>query len=247
MRLNISAVERINMNYFNEYGLTGPVDPTSENGELFLVQYLFLLDMHRMSPDNEAITCMLKLLDATEVEPGLFHRNPYLTTRTTSNDNLTAIMAFSKHYNTEHKYRVATYLIKHFGTYDNTRGSSKQLSRLLPFNPGNFFIWLTSAGYTKSALIFLPFYFTNLIIACNKPYEDTSTKLLHWVGLYPLKTSQNWLMKHINKYYEAKMTKMYGSGYISNLMDIYHGGQDGDFPINKIIPVPRGNPNAAEL
>lgn len=213
------------------YGLVTDNDPTSENGQLFLAQLILLRDAAKVEPS--VLTSFLKFqLQNSKVEKGLYNRNSELLDRTTSHDNLSGIFSWSFLTKTEHRFEIWNYLLKHLGTYDNTKGKSKQLSRFLPFNPSNFFIWgLCAESYIY--LLFLPFYLISLIIACNKPKEDTSGKILAWVEMYPHR--EHWLVKHLFNYYIKKMTKMYSVWYVTDLMKIYHGGNSPDFPINKLL------------
>lgn len=211
------------------YGLVTDNDPTTENGQLFL-QQLMLLDPY----NQELIDTMNTQLLYSKVDVGLYHRNPQLTNKILSNDNLSGIFSYSVTNNTQERFEIWNHLLKHLGTYDNTQGKSKQLSRFLPYNPSNFFIWGLSAE-SNIYLAFLPFYIINLVLACNKPIEDTSGKILYWVEMSPHK--DHWLVKRFWRYYERKMIAQYGVGYIKQLMKRYHGGNSPEFPINKILGV----------
>jgi hypothetical protein len=224
------------MDYLSErYGLITDNDTETENGQLFLAEYQLLLDYKKGSEINKmsAFITMLEQLRNSYVEEGLYHRNPDLINRRImSHDNLSGIMAWSKYNNTTHRFEIWDYLLKHLGTYDNSKGKSKQLSRFLPFNPSNFFIWGLCAE-SKIYLLFLPFFLINLILTCNKPPGNTSGKILAWVEMYSLR--DHFIVKHIFKYYETKMRQQYGTDYIEALMKIYHGSNSKDFPINKIL------------
>lgn len=231
------------------YGLVTDHDPTSENGQLFLTQ-LIMLD------NTNALVCnqiMLDQLLASKVERGLYHRNPDLTARTMSHDNLTAIFTYSYLNNTSHRFEIWNYLLKHLGTYDNTKNKSTQLSRFLPFNPANFFIWGLCAK-SNIYLLFLPFYVLSLILSCNTDRNETSGKILNWIKLKPHK--DHWIVKHLFRYYEQKMYDQYvrkfwveevaiqagflpkvETSYIRELMKIYHGGNSKEFPINKLLGI----------
>jgi hypothetical protein len=200
-----------------QYGLTFENDLTSENGQLFLSEHLLL------DPNILYFNVWLKQLDSSYVKEGLYNRNPKLTERTMSHDNLSGIFSISYVYGTDHRFSIWNYLLKHFGTYDNTLGKSKQFSRFLPFNISNFFIWGKCAE-SKIYMLFLPFYIINLILTCNKPKEDTSSKLLYWIELLPHKN--HFICKHLYKYFEKKMICQYGIQYISALQHIYFKGLD---------------------
>lgn len=226
------------MEYFSEiYGLVTDNDPKTENGQLFLTEYIFLL--HKIIGSKDSLVgpkCdMLVQLRNSKVEEGLYHRNPLLTKRTMSHDNLSGIFAYSKFFETNHRKEIWSYLLKHFGTYDNTKGRSPQFSKYLPFNPGNFFIWGLCAD-SLLAYLFLPLFVINMLITCSKPKENTSGKILLWVELFPLQN--NLICRLLNKYFEYKMKKMYGEDYVAKLLTIYHGNSNSkEFPINKLLGV----------
>ena len=218
-----------------KYGLTGIQDPTSENGQLFLATYVVLMAKLGASVHQwvEAQDTMFKQLESCKVEKGLYNRNSDLVDRRVmSHDNLQGIMVWSKVCNTFHKFDIWDYLVKHLGTYDNTKGKSPQLSRLLPFNPANFFIWGLCAE-KKWTYIFLPFYMISLYITCNKPKEDTSGKILDWLGLYF--NNEHFLVDKLFAYYEKKMKEQYGENYLKELMNIYHGNQGESFEILQLV------------
>jgi len=212
------------------YGLVTDHDPTSENGQLFLTP-LIMLDNTNALVYNQI---MRDQLLSSKVESGLYHRNPELTNRCTSHDNLTAIFTYSYLNNTSHRFEIWNYLLKHLGTYDNTKNKSTQLSRFLPFNPANFFIWGLCAK-SNIYLLFLPFYVLSLILSCNTDRNQTSGKILNWIKLTPHK--DHWLVGHLLKYYERKMKVQYGENYVLELMRIYHGGNSKEFPINKLLGI----------
>lgn len=217
-----------------KYGLVTDTDLESENGQLFLVELIFLSDL--LNKESEYLkSIMIEQLQLSKVSDGLYSRNPDLSDRRIlSHDNLTAIFAWSYLAKTEHRFSIWKYLLKHLGTYDNSRGKTKQLSRFLPFNPANFFIWGLCAE-SNIYLLFLPFYLVNLIISSNKPKEDTSGKILSWVELYPHRN--HWLVKRLYDYYHRKMQNQYDIFYVPELMRIYHGNNSPEFPIRKILGV----------
>lgn len=215
------------------YGLVTNQDPKSENGQLFLAQLILLKQIRGQNIDPETVCLFMQILNSS-VEDGLYHRNPDLTERTMSHDNLSGIFSWSYIRDNRFRHKIWNYLLKHLGTYDNTKGKSKQLSRFLPFNPSNFFIWGLCAN-SNIYLMFLPFYLVNLVISSNKPSNDTSGKILNWVELYPHK--HHWLCKYFWKYFANKMTKMYGENWIVRIFDIYHGGNSKEFPINKLLGI----------
>jgi hypothetical protein len=217
------------MKYLSEiFGLVTDNDPTTENGQLFLEELSLL--------ENKGIyfNIMYKQLQNSLICDGLYHRNPDLTDRTMSHDNMSGIMSWSFVNKTDHRKEIWRYLVKHLGTYDNTRGKSKQLSRLLPFNPGHIFIWGLCAG-SRVYLLGLPIYFVSLLFAVRKDYGNTTGKILSWVELYPHRN--HWCTKHLFNYFQYRMRKMYGHEYLKELMNIYHGKNSKDFPINKFFGI----------
>ena len=222
------------MQYLNpNLALVTDLDPTSENGQLFLAE-LILLTEYKQASDWNGYTSLFNFqLRQSFADVGLYHRNPILVDRRImSHDNLSGIFSVSFLKNTAHRHTIWKYLLKHLGTYDNSQGKSSQLSRFLPFNPSNFFIWgLCADSYIY--LLFFPIYLISLVISCGKPATDTSGKILSWVEMFPHRN--HWLVKHIFKYYEKKMKVQYGELYIEALMKIYHGNNSPEFPINKLL------------
>jgi hypothetical protein len=227
------------MEYFStKYGLVTDNDPTTENGQLFLADYILLLhknvDIISFLMTNDLMKDQLRNSE-TSVE-GLYNRNIDLVDRRCmSHDNLSGIMAWSVLAGTDHRFKIWKYLVKHLGTYDNTQGKSTQFSRILPFNPSNFFAWGLAAE-SKLAYLFFPLFLINLIISCNKKPEDTSGKILSWIEMYPLSTT-NIIVKLCFKYYEKKMKAQYGNNYIVELRKLYHGTNSTNFPINKVLGI----------
>lgn len=230
------------MEYISDaWGLVTNGDTKTENGQLFLAEYILLIDSSDSPLSNKLSLmqlphlAMINQLASSEVKSGLYCRNVDLRyKRPTSHDNISGIMSYSKVMGTKHRFQIWKYLLWHLGTYDSSSGKSPEFARFLPFNPANFFIWGKCA---KSWLymLFLPFYLINLIISCNQEANDTSGKILSWVELYPHK--EHWLCKYLFNYYEKKMKKLYGSEYLKELMKIYFAGNDSDFPIFKELGV----------
>lgn len=234
------------MEYFStRYGLVTDNDPVTENGQLFLATFL-LLCRHSISEDLSwyAASVMREQLYNSRVQAkpitlpptyirGLFHRNPDLIDRRImSHDNMSGIMAFLYMDDTADRFYIWKYLLTHFGTYDNSLGKSKQLSRFLPFNPSNFFVWGLCAD-SKISFLFYPFYWANLLITCHKPKADTSGKILTLVELIQFRN--HWLAKHCWKYFNRKMIEQYGFIWQHELMRLYHGKNSPEFPLRKYL------------
>jgi len=217
------------MNYLSDiYGLVTDNDPTTENGQLFLEE-VSLLD-----EQEQYYNTMVTQLKNSIVSKGLYHRNANLTDRTMSHDNMSGIMSWSFVNKTEHRKDIWGYLVKHLGTYDNTKGKSKQKSRFLPFNPGYIFVWGLCAE-SRAYLFGLPIYFISLLFVVGKPVGDTTGKILTWVELYPHRN--HWCAKHLFHYFQFKMMMMYGPSYLKEIMNIYHGKNSKEFPINKFFGI----------
>lgn len=218
----------------NKYGLVTDNDPVTENGQLFLAHLILLLDAAGKDSYEYSVV-MIEQLRRNLVKPGLYTRNEDLKDRRiTSHDNLSGIIAWSKEHDTHHRKDIWKYLITHFGTYDSSQGRSDQLSRFLPFNPSNFFIWGLSAE-SKLGYLFFPIYLVNLILSCNKDPKNTSGKILSWVELYPLRN--NWLCSKLLSYFNKKMTEQYGTYFMKEMVNIYHGRNSKEFPLNNLYGI----------
>lgn len=217
-----------------KYGLVTDNDSVSENGQLFLAELILL---NKYMDSNKDILEYHEIINSqlynSFVKSGLYNRNPDLIDRRImSHDNLSGIFSYSYLAKTQHRFNIWDYLLKHLGTYDNSQGKTKQLSRFLPFNPSNFFIWGLCAE-SKIYLLFAPLFLISLLLTCNRSIEDTSGKILAWVEMLP--HNDHWLVKHFWRYYERKMKSVYGIDYVKALMKIYHEGNSPDFPINKLL------------
>jgi hypothetical protein len=225
------------VNYLSDkYGLVTDQDPETENGQLFLAQLLLLppyytgTDLH-----CDGVITMFRQLEKSKVKNGLYHRNPDLIDRRCmSHDNMSGIMAFLYMTKSDTRFDIWNYLVRHLGTYDNTQGKSKQLSRLLPFNPSNFFIWGLCAD-SKYYRMFKWIYAISLKITCKRPKEDTSGKLLTWVELVQFKKHPD--CKDLWDYFENKMLEQYGADWLRELFRVYHGGNSPKFPLRQVLGI----------
>lgn len=227
------------MEYFSvDYGLVTDYDPITENGQLFLSEYVILRDYYNLDANPECDQLFFSQLERSLVEKGLYHRNPFLVDRRViSHDNLIGILSWSKFRNTFHRKDIWIKMIKTLFVYDNTKGRTKQYSKYLPHSPQSIFLY---GLFADSKLIYVlypvlyPYYWVNLILGCNKPNNDVSGKILDFISLYVLKDKP--LMNLCWKYYEGSMKKTYGSDYVKHLMEIYHGSVNSDEqPIVKLI------------
>lgn len=202
----------------------------NENGILFYCEYLILKEMSGQELDNSDLLTFTKIMEGLTVEKGLYDRgksdkdveNPK---RTLSHDNISAIASASKMLNTNHAKDIAKYGLKHLFVYNNNQTGFR-----LPMNPANYTMWLALANISVFLqIIFLPFFLINFIITMSKPKENTSSKLLYLVELYPLRYTMYGV---IFKLYLFLLERQYGEDYFREIFAIYF--KDYDHPINKL-------------
>ena len=221
------------MDYISEkYGLVTKSDPFSENGQLFMAELILIQKMKGIdNADNIAI--LRKQIEDNMLKVGLYNRNIDLPNRTMSHDNMSGIMSFAFEIKSNIRFEIWDYIMNHFGVYNNTPNGT-DITRFLPFNPSNLFIW----GLCVESFIYLPFiivYFPTLLITCSTATTNTTGKILQWVELYPHR--EHWLCKYLFQYYEYSMKKQYGDKYLESLMKIYFVGNDSDFPIFQALGI----------
>jgi hypothetical protein len=147
--------------------------------------------------------------------------------RSVSHDEITGFLVASKILNTEHGKVIWKHLMTHLGAYNNTG----RIEDNLPFNPGNFYAWGQLVDSIIS-YIFLPLYIINMVIACNKEPQNTSSKIIYWLELKNMPAS--FINKQLFKYYERKMKAQYGENYLEGLFNIYFNTESRtEFPIWK--------------
>lgn len=201
----------------------------NENGILYLAEYFILKQLSGQSLNEKDKEIFEFIMDGLEVEKGLYDRGASdklreSPKRSISHDNLSAISAISKMLGTSHASEIASYGLKHFGIYNNN-----QKGFSLPMNPANYSIWLALAN--KSAILqilFLPFFLINFIISLSKEKQNTSSKLLYLVELFPLREIQPY--GFLYSIYVARMKKQYGEKYLKELFGIYF--KDENHPNN---------------
>lgn len=200
------------MNYFNE-GLVTTSDPQTENRNLFYAEYLTLdgVDQGFNSFMNEK-----------KIANGMYLRSSIHTERTVSHDEITGWLVSSKILGTNHGKEIWNQLKENYGAYPAV---VKDWTDYLPFNPGNYYAWGKLVGSSFS-LLFLPMYLINLVIACSKSPNNTSSKIIYWLELSNINSP---LCKW---YFEKRMKSQYGNDWLLSLLTIYFG-TDSEFPVLK--------------
>ena len=207
------------------YGLVTTNDPVTENCSLFYAQYLTLKTLCT----TEDLIFFRKNMRLKLNERGLYNRRSVEPTpvRSVSKDEILGWLVASKILDTEHGQNIWHHLITHFGSYNNTG----RMLDYLPFNPGNFYAWGQIVG-SKLSYLFLPFFVVNLVLCCNKPVENTSSKIMYWLEFKNMPDS--FINKQLSKYYERKMKAQYGENYLLGLYNIYfHMESKTEFPLFK--------------
>lgn len=192
----------------------------NENGVLFLAEYFILKQLSGQNLDENDKQIFVSIVNGLEVEKGLYDRGNSdklreSPKRAISHDNISSIASMSKMFGTSHASEIASYGLKHFGIYNNN-----QKGFSLPMNPSNYSIWLALAN--KSALlqiIFLSFFLINFIISMSKEKQNTSSKLLYLVELFPLKEIQPYGILY--RFYLARLKKQYSDKYLKEIFSIY--------------------------
>jgi hypothetical protein len=200
----------------------------NENGILYQAEYV--MQLHKNADLNtqdklvfESIVNALRHQDSGVYNRGAGESTPeheyYVAPenrRTISHDNISAISCGSHLLgNYDECAKIAKHGIKNFFVYNNI----KPLRRL-PVNPGNISPWLALGGYTKLALVFLPFFIANFLITMSKPAQDTSGKKLYLLKLYSLRNTFGF--KTLYKLMNWKLQKQYGDNYINKIYTIYY-------------------------
>jgi hypothetical protein len=203
----------------------------NENGILFYCQLLHLLN-ERKELTFTHINFFIKVVDALEVKRGLYNRGagemsiPFEERRTISHDNISGISAGSFLLKTRHAKDIYRYGKRNLFIYNNVKPR-----KVAPMNPGNWSIWAYCGGSKVLWLLFLPFFVINMLISCTKPKEITSSKLLYFTELYPVKNS-NLIWKALWAKYSFLMRKQYGKEWLHKMMVIYY--KDENHP-NRVL------------
>ena len=212
------------MEYFSPiFGLVTKYNPTSENGGLFLAQYL----VHR--PNGIGKSIFLEKMNNAINPDGLYRRSSHHVKRSVSHDEITGMIASSHIVGTIHKNIIWNQLKQNFWAYPAV---VEGLTDYLPYNPANYYAWGSYVGSSWSKALF-PFYFINMMISLNKPAQETSSKLIYWLELNSMPTSK--LNKFLKKYYESKVSEQYGDDYLKKMRYIYFHTEEKDFPLLEVL------------
>jgi len=211
------------MEYFSPtFGLVTETDPCTENGGLFLAQYL--------ADNPESIVgrhIFMMKMSMAQLSSGLYRRSAGHNKRSVSHDEITGMMASSYLLGTLHKNIIWKQLKENFGAYP---AIVMDWSDRLPFNPGNYYAWGQYAN-SKWSYIYAPLYFVNMVISLSKGLGDTSSKLMYDLELRTM--PENWLNTMMKSYFVSKMTKQYGSDYLLKMRRIYFNREKDQFPLFK--------------
>lgn len=212
------------MEYFSPiFGLVTKHNPTTENGGLFLAQYL----VH--NPRGEGRDIFLAKMNNAINPDGLYKRSAHHTKRSVSHDEITGMIASSHMAGTIHKNIIWSQLKQNFWAYPAV---VENFTDYLPYNPANYYAWGSYVG-SRWSKVFFPFYLINMMISLQKPAQETSSKLIYWLELNSMPTSK--LNKFLKKYYESKVSEQYGDDYLKKMRYIYFHTEEKDFPLLEVL------------
>lgn len=213
------------MVYFSEiYGLVTKHDPVTENGGLFLAQYV------ASNPSEEVKNLFLKKMDLSKTEGGFYKRSAEHKKRSVSHDEITGMMATSFVYGTIHKDIIWSQLKRNFGAYPAVKAD---FSDYLPYNPGNYYAWGQYAG-SKMSYVYFPVYFANMALALSKEKQQTSSKLIYWLELETM--PKNYMNNFLKKFFVKKVKAQYGENYLYEMRKIYFNQEDEyEFPLFTVL------------
>jgi len=212
------------MEYFSPtFGLVTEADPGTENGGLFLAQYLA-----DYPNDIMANNVFMTKMAMAQLPSGLYRRSAGHNVRSVSHDEITGMMASSYILGTLHKNIIWKQLKENFGAYP---AIVMDWSDRLPFNPSNYYAWGQYAGGSFSYL-FLPFYIINLLISANGEAGETSSKLIYWLELSTLPRTV--INKLLLRMFGRMMKLQYGEDYLAILRGIYFKGEAEGFPLFRV-------------
>lgn len=212
------------MEYFSPvFGLITKHNPTTENGGLFLAQYL----VH--NPRGAGRDIFLAKMNNAINPDGLYKRSAHHTKRSVSHDEITGMIASSHMAGTIHKNIIWSQLKQNFWAYPAV---VENFTDYLPYNPANYYAWGSYVG-SRWSKVFFPFYLINMMISLQKPAQETSSKLIYWLELNSMPTSK--LNKFLKKYYESKVSEQYGDDYLKKMRYIYFHTEEKDFPLLEVL------------
>lgn len=214
----------MDMQYFSPvYGLVTSLDTGTENGGTFFLYYLVLKQMNNIPLTEYDFNLFHAKMNSAKVADGLYLRSAGHPVKTVSHDEITAMIATSAILNTSHGANIATYLKDNNGNYPAT-GEPKR------YNPSNYFAWYNLANVKGHTFFPAILYFISMVISCNRPKQETSSKLLYLAELYTLRNK----FPRVWKYYTNKMKKQYGQFWVKELFAIYFHTETPEYPLLKL-------------
>lgn len=214
----------MDMQYFSPVlGLVSSHDTTTENGGLFFSYYLILKQMNKLPITSSDYSLFLQKMQNAKVAHGLYLRSAHHTGRTVSHDELSSMIISSSILQTSHGVAIAEYLKHSNGNYPAT-GVSKH------YNPSNYFAWYNISGVDGHTFFPKLIYIASLVITCNSPKSETSSKLIYLAELYTLRKQYPKLWK----YYTGKMEDQYGPMWVKELFAIYFHTETPDYPLREL-------------
>lgn len=200
------------------YGLVTLYDSTTENGGLFLSEYLTLKHDNKEEFTTYDKDIYVSKMENAKVKDGLYRRDKTRTERTVSHDEITGMIVASKLLGTTHADEIWDYLIRHCFIYDFN------YSRPYPaFHPAWIYFWgeWMDSYWTK---IFYPLAFTNIYLATKDGSQgQTSGKLLYFTLLK--RDSFLW------QFYKVRMKKLYGDEWVKSVFSIYFSKEEENHPL----------------
>lgn len=214
----------MDMQFFSPVlGLSTSRDTNTENGGLFFAYYLVLKQMNGLQITSFDYNTFLQKMQNAKVSHGLYLRSANHPTRSVSHDEISSMIVSSSILQTSHGIAIAEYLKHSNGNYPAT-GASKR------YNPSNYFAWYNISGVKGHTFFPSLIYVASLIITCNGPKTETSSKLLYLAELYTLRKQYPRLWK----YYTGKMEEQYGPFWVRELFNIYFGAENSEYPLIKL-------------
>ena len=214
----------MDMQFFKPtFGLVTSRDVQTENSGTFFMYYLILKQMNNLPITAFDYSIFLEKMQAAKVAHGLYLRTAHHTNREVSHDEITSFIVTSSILQTSHGPAVAEYLKHSNGNYPAT-GASKY------YNPSNYFAWYKISGVKGHTFFPSLIYVASLIITCNGPKTESSSKLLYLAELYTLRKQYPRLWK----YYTGKMEEQYGPFWVRELFNIYFGAENSEYPLIKL-------------
>lgn len=204
----------------------------NENGILFLAEHFILKDKRGIltESDIQFFSKTVRRLETYNKEGtqriiGLYDKaaddsinySPRSVISVITHDNISAITAFSRHYNLPHAKEFNSWGMKNFFLLDNIQPWSPRMHRIQW--PSDICIWM----YSAKNPIWIPFYeilVFRTVLGMFSNSDTTSTKLLLFTKFYLLK-DHGFFMNILWKIYRKKMILQYGKFWVHELMFRY--------------------------